>query len=212
VAAAQSRDGRVARAVVDAAVLAAVVPTGVALVTRNDPGLEAFGVTLLLGGWYDLFDLASTPFAGPMETLHNRYEARLASGRSTLEATAETEAEWRAAIRHIHDPLWFALRMGMGAAEAGAGLYLLLANPTATNVGREAQTTWGIIAVGASLPLISNAICSLFGSSEMENFWGIYQSVEPPVAPTGPAALLSRATVAFAPVPQGAAGFVRLTF
>ena len=208
VEASAGRRGRVSGAVVNAVMGAVVVPPGVILAMKDDPGLQIAGVTLLIrGGW----DLLSVPFAlatpTPMENLLRHHEERTARGEAAVDRIAETEREWQHAIeeqRSASVPNAI-LALSLGSLEVAAGMYLLLQEPI-LGFDRREQTVWGTLILGASLPGLAGGLFSLFGESPMEEQWELYQTGKP-------ASSLGRSTaIKVVPIRSGVAGAFELAF
>jgi hypothetical protein len=200
--------GRERAAVLDATLSAILLPPGVILASRKDPGLEAVGINLIVDGGWSLLRLFSTPFPSSMETLRSQHDQLQASGAAPEVVVKETEDEFRrlAARRRGTAPWLVALELIAGSLEAGGGMYLLLTNSPVTRTA----TTVGALGVGLGVPELLVGLYGLLPqpASSEEQWWNIYEMSKPtpvPSAPSGP-------SLSVAPVPHGAAGAVGFSF
>jgi hypothetical protein len=181
VEASAGRKGRIVSAVVDAVVLAATVPPGVILVTKQDPALEVAGLALLVQGGWSLVALPSTWQRTTLETLRDHYEERKARGETEAERTAQTEGEWQ---RAVEDAKRQSISYGvpiltLGALEFAGGIALLLVNNSVLGDDRRTQTVCGSLLISISLPAIMGSLWALLGSPAIEREWNLYQAGKP---------------------------------
>jgi len=207
-ASSNARGARERAAVLDATLSAVLLPPGVILAARKDPGLEAVGINLIVDGGWSLLRLVWTPFPSPMEKLRSHHDTLEASGAAREVVVKETEDEFRrlAARRRGPAPWLVALELIAGGLEASGGMYLLLTN---SPVNRTA-TTVGAIGVGVGIPELLVGLYGLLPqpASSEEQWWNIYEMGKPtpgPSAPAGP-------SLSVAPIPRGASGAVRFSF
>lgn len=207
-ASSSAQRGRERAAVLDATLSAVLLPSGIILADRKDPGLEAVGIDLIVGGGWSLLGLVSTPFPSAMEKLRARHEKLKASGAAPEAVVKETEDEFRrlAARRRGTAPWLVVLDLVAGGLEVGGGMYLLLTNSPVSR----AATTVGAIGVGVGMPALLGGVYGLLPqpASSEEQWWNIYEMSKPtpaPSAPTGP-------SLSVTPIPHGAAGAVGFSF
>jgi hypothetical protein len=196
-------------AVLDVAFSAVVIPPGIILATRSDRGLEAVGVGLLVEGAWGLLGLAWTPFSSDMEKLQARHDKLKASGADLAVVVRDTEGEFRKLASRPRGswPWLTVVRLVLGTAVVGAGMYLLLSNSPPVD---RAQTTWGAIFVGVGLPSLTNGIYDLMPqpASATEHWWNVYQMATGTQSP----AVTSSPSLSLTPLPHGAAAALRFSF
>jgi hypothetical protein len=207
-ASSSAQRGRERAAVLDATLSAVLLPPGIILAARKDPGLEAVGINLIVEGGWSLLRLASTPFPSPMETLRSHHDELKASGAAPETVVKETEDEFRRlAAKPRGTATWLVvLELVAGSLEAGGGMYLLLTNSPVSRT----TTTVGAIGVGLGVPELFGGLYGLLpqSASSEEQWWNIYEMSKPPPtpsAPTGP-------SLSVTPMPHGASGVVRFLF
>jgi hypothetical protein len=187
--------------------MAVVVPLGVILATKDDPGQEIAGVTLLVRGGWDLLSIPLSLMPSPTETLLRHYDERTARGEAAADRNAETEREWQHAIEERRGAVVLnaVTNLVLGSLGVAMGMLLLLQEPT-PSVDRREQDVWGTVVLGASLPFVAGGIGAFFGDSSMEDRWKLYQSGKP-----GASARVSP-TFKVVPIRSGMAGAFELVF
>jgi hypothetical protein len=209
VEASAGRKGRIVSAVVDTVVLAATVPPGVILVTKQDPALEMVGLAVLVQGGWAVIALPFTLQPMTLETLRDHYEERKARGEPEAERTAQTEREWQKTVEDARRASTSrgVLALTLGGTEFAWGMTLLLVNDSVLGDDRREQTFWGSLFVGISLPVIAGGLWAVLGSPEIERDWSLYQAGKPRSANASLHPLLSAV-----PIRGGAAGALQLVF
>jgi hypothetical protein len=207
-ASSSAKGARERAAVLDATLSAVLLPPGIILAARKDPGLEAVGINFIVDAGWSLLRLVWTPFPSPMEELRSHHDTLKASGAAPEAVVKETEEEFRrlAARRRGTAPWLVALELIAGGLEAGGGMYLLLTNSPVNRT----TTTVGAVGVGVGIPELLGGLYGLLPqpASPEEQWWNIYEMGKPPPAPSAP----SGPSLSVAPIPHGASGAVSFSF